>query len=1508
MYKILCSDGTVLYDQSDVNTTRVVTEPQCTREIGQNSSTLSFSMLPDHPAYDSIQSMETYLSAEEDNEEIFYGRVTEIRTEQTTGVKQISCTGSMSFLDDFELPPIPNGEQNMTAADFFRRCINGYGTELGGDYKRALGVGTINHSKSNVQREFGMTSYTKVKSALDTYIIKEFGGYLRIRVASDSSAKVNAARIQQDYFQLGNVKLLERPTVTAQMMQQAGWEVPNGETSTVYSLWYSAGTDGLTWAHNVIIHVTPIKSNGSVMTPAQLDAYVETLIRESANPSSITTTDKSKDSLVLYVQSGITNWNTAHAQADLFDELLHNLQAVYYLNDDSALPTQAELRQFNNQITIVANAKNHVVDWLESYGVSNASPIELANNVITHENAITSNDFFTVIHPLGKDSAGLPEVTVNVDDALVATYGRIVKTVSFANAKNAEELRSEVNEYKTKMAKGLGKTCNVKLIDVHFLDNVIGRIQLGAVYTNISGFYGEDMTVFSMEQHFENPSEDKVVLKNHRELSAVKNGASTGKISKIISSAFENIHKHITETADMLSIHANLIELHGVSIRETAQEFERYSRDTDSTIGEILGTGVLQNSDHITQVAGNFTSKYTTVTSQRLAELTAKGISPKSAGLYKLVSTNVSEWMIGSGIEVFGSPNAALNGVALDTSSLTIGQPVYMAELATDNQVEPGTTYYSKALMVGKGTEVIISEEGHEINVYESIDNVQENLLTVTGSALWTQRNNITGVVGEFQIETDPETFERRLVVVSGGGMKILRDNVEYGVYDNGNLTGGIIVEKINDVGTITKISGDKVVIGSGQTQQILTTAIDNITDFVGEFDVVEDPNTGVKTIVLKSGGGMKVRRGTTEFGIFDNGNLTGGIVVDKINGQGGSGTLTQIRGEFVDITADQVRIGSTSNVAAWMSSTGQDISNLQGLVADRATIAQLNAQKARIDELETVALTAENIQTSYLAGASISVHALAANNISANSITLTAGVSAGGDITGGDITGNALYGDSLSVSGSVTANGHDISDPLVSASVNGDTLTLTKASGASVTFRKAATAHLVGNWGGKEYTVYADNDPNVLQVSSGVLQAMNYDDGSTSGQNAKIRIYTSAEIVGDFTVAVPNVYTNGRNAGIIEGAAGVTLTVGGWQNGANRVTASNGQYKDVTLPSFSTSGGTSFTDHKTTVHFTTASVSGPVKSVEVDATSEYNSGWTGSYNAIGLSATTSAASYGDTITIYATGKSTPSASSGNISSKKFTYTVPADRYNAGANSVTLTVGGWQNGANRVTASNGQYKDVTLPSFSTSGGTNFTNHKTTVNFTTASVSGPVKSVEVDATSEYNSGWTGSYNAVTLSATGTKNLTYGESVTIYPKAKSSSGANAANITTISYKVTAPADRYQTGYNQGHLDGVASVTITKVEQQGAITYSGGNYSVPAKATASNGETGAGTITFAGTSAYNAGWNACLAACGLPNGGAVRTGGTYYANLYVMGQSGPSRVGSGYVGVNSVNVSTK
>lgn len=707
MYRIIRSDGTVLYDQSQLGR-QLILKPQSTMEVGQ-AGQMQFVILPGHPQYNSIENMATYLSVEDDGEEVFYGRVIDISVNKVNGNATIQCAGALSFLDDSELAPIPEGSETMTGEAFFRLCINTYNTDVN-DSKRTLNVGIIDHAKASVSRKFGISSYTQIKSALESNLLNDYGGYLKIR-----------------------------------------------------------------------------KYNG-----------------------------------------------------------------VRY------------------------------IDWVDEFDESDASPIQLAVNIISQDNAITANELFTVLRPTGKSGISLPEVTIPVSQELVNKYGRIVRSIGFNNAETESDLRSEAYAFIDKMGKGPGKTGTIKLIDMHYLDGTIPKVRLGAVYTNIAGFENEEMVVAGITRDFCEPKNDSITLKNAVELLGSMNGSATGSagrgaISKTSGpNVFKNLYNHITETEKSLSIHAELIELHGVEIVESAQQFERFSTQTNTRVGKMEGSGVMQNNDLIVQAAGQFSSRYRLVPKPY-----AEGMKPKERGYYIADSYKATEDDVDSGIELYGSEAEALMGNVVPTKSLEIGH-FYIRMIHTSDETvpTPAPQYYTKSLGVTAGTEVYMDDEGQEVNVVKNIHTVSDEVKgvrttvdTIEGSALWTKRDNITGVVGEFEI---------------------------------------------HDVG-------------------------------------------GVRTLVIKSGGGLKIERNGTEFGVFDNDNLTGGIIAQKINGQD-SQTKVQILGTMVDINATQVKVGSTSNVSAWMTSTGNDIDELEGLVADRATIAQLNAQTARIDSIETDYLQTVNL------------------------------------------------------------------------------------------------------------------------------------------------------------------------------------------------------------------------------------------------------------------------------------------------------------------------------------------------------------------------------------------------------------------------------------------------------------------------------------------------------------------------------------------------------------------
>lgn len=160
----------------------------------------------------------------------------------------------------------------------------------------------------------------------------------------------------------------------------------------------------------------------------------------------------------------------------------------------------------------------------------------------------------------------------------------------------------------------------------------------------------------------------------------------------------------------------------------------------------------------------------------------------------------------------------------------------------------------NKFLRVKDGAALEVDRNG----VYETVGTSQQIsevdgkvTNTIMGSALWTQRDNITGVCGEYDVIVDQTTGERTLVIKSGGGMKIRRNNVEYGIYDDGTLTGGVVATKLNDGTVQTDIPGSIISIGSAGSA---TTVINSLTTQVNNLEAVAITTTNLTTQIANAG------------------------------------------------------------------------------------------------------------------------------------------------------------------------------------------------------------------------------------------------------------------------------------------------------------------------------------------------------------------------------------------------------------------------------------------------------------------------------------------------------------------------------------------------------------------------------------------------------------------------------------------------------------------------------
>lgn len=149
----------------------------------------------------------------------------------------------------------------------------------------------------------------------------------------------------------------------------------------------------------------------------------------------------------------------------------------------------------------------------------------------------------------------------------------------------------------------------------------------------------------------------------------------------------------------------------------------------------------------------------------------------------------------------------------------------------------------------------------------------------------------------------------------TGGGVLVEHNNQgttsTFGVWDRGNLTGGVMVQQINS-DTTTYITGNKINISATNTVQTIAGAM--VRDAQGH-------------LVIKEGAGLYAEHtsggSVAKFGIWDKGNLTGGVMVTQINGQ----SAVKIKGSLIEIDGDLV--------AGWLDAVSADMGNLSCATLD---------------------------------------------------------------------------------------------------------------------------------------------------------------------------------------------------------------------------------------------------------------------------------------------------------------------------------------------------------------------------------------------------------------------------------------------------------------------------------------------------------------------------------------------------------------------------------------------
>lgn len=173
MYMILAND-TVLWDPVLSSEGYSIVSPRL--DVGLNKAgSLSFTMPPGHPLYNSIQKMKTVIRVEKDGVEVWSGRVTEDEKDFYNR-KEIYCEGRLAFLLDSVKRPY---EYTGGVAGYFESMISNHNSQV--DEFKQFQVGTVTVEDPNDYIVRSNSKHSKTFKEIEEKLLNLLGGYLIIR-------------------------------------------------------------------------------------------------------------------------------------------------------------------------------------------------------------------------------------------------------------------------------------------------------------------------------------------------------------------------------------------------------------------------------------------------------------------------------------------------------------------------------------------------------------------------------------------------------------------------------------------------------------------------------------------------------------------------------------------------------------------------------------------------------------------------------------------------------------------------------------------------------------------------------------------------------------------------------------------------------------------------------------------------------------------------------------------------------------------------------------------------------------------------------------------------------------------------------------------------------------------------------------------------------------------------------------------------------------------------------
>lgn len=183
MYKIFAypfgnpNDKRLIYAPNNRNA--LVLSPKLTREVSKGGS-LSFTMTRDHEQYENLQKMSTCITVEQDDKEIWRGRVLSHEADWYNR-RVIYCEGALSYFNDSAITPF-NYEGKL--AQFLQHLIDAHNQQCGNMKMKRFELGTVTAALGDLVVHYGDRDsygvgedYGSTWDIIDKMVLKTYGGY-----------------------------------------------------------------------------------------------------------------------------------------------------------------------------------------------------------------------------------------------------------------------------------------------------------------------------------------------------------------------------------------------------------------------------------------------------------------------------------------------------------------------------------------------------------------------------------------------------------------------------------------------------------------------------------------------------------------------------------------------------------------------------------------------------------------------------------------------------------------------------------------------------------------------------------------------------------------------------------------------------------------------------------------------------------------------------------------------------------------------------------------------------------------------------------------------------------------------------------------------------------------------------------------------------------------------------------------------------------------------------------